>query len=187
MTAAEAMNHRWLGRTSSVSTNNLFANVAPPGAAASEAETEESELATAQGLRETLANFQIDRKTLPEKLIKIFDLPDGSERLGKFGCSLTNTPGQLHVTTEHLCFMGALGKKQVPWLGHPWVSATTPIAMPCRLHATKHSHHGMHACMPACLPACMHPCIHALPRLLRSPKHLHLLFPIRPPRLPLTW
>jgi len=139
MTAAEAMNHRWLGRTSSVSTNNLFANVAPPGAAASEAETEESELATAQGLRETLANFQIDRKTLPEKLIKIFDLPDGSERLGKFGCSLTNTPGQLHVTTEHLCFMGALGKKQLLVLAE-----VTKITKAKRFKLTPGQGHSLH-------------------------------------------
>jgi len=111
MTAAEALNHRWLGRTSSVSTNNLFKNVAPPGQES--AGEEESEMGGTQGLREAMVNFQIDRKTLPEKLIKNFNLPEGSERFGKFSCSLGNVFGQLHVTTEHLCFMGAFGKKQL--------------------------------------------------------------------------
>jgi len=113
MTAAEALNHRWLGRTSSVSTKNLFDKVVPaaePDMAADEGPTqaEQSEL---NGLREALMHFNLDRKLVPEKLIKSFDLPEGSERLGKFTCSLGNAIGQLHVTTYHLCFLGALGKK----------------------------------------------------------------------------
>jgi len=112
MTAAEALNHRWLGRTSSVSTKNLF-ETAPPvaeseGTAGNPTEPEQSEL---NGLRETLMHFNLDRKLVPEKLIKSFDLPESSERLGKFTCSLGNAIGQLHVTTYHLCFLGALGKK----------------------------------------------------------------------------
>jgi len=112
MTAAEALNHRWLGRTSSVSTKNLFETVAPSVtsemADASATQPEHSEL---NGLRETLMHFNLDRKLAPDKLIKSFDLPEGSERLGKFTCSLGNAIGQLHVTTYHLCFLGALGKK----------------------------------------------------------------------------
>jgi len=111
LTAAEALNHRWLGRTSSVSTANLFSKVPPPGQEA--VGDEESELGGVQGIRENMMTLQIDRKTLPEKLIKNFNLPEGTERLGKFSCSLGNQPGQLHVTSQHLCFMGALGKKQL--------------------------------------------------------------------------
>merc|ERR1719197_863895 len=71
-------------------------------------QAEHSEL---NGLRETLMHFNLDRKLVPEKLVKSFDLPEGSERLGKFTCSLGNAIGQLHVTTYHMCFLGALGKK----------------------------------------------------------------------------
>lgn len=73
-----------------------------------DAPQEQSEL---HGLREALMHFNLDRKLMPEKLIKNFDLPEGSERLGKFTCTLGNAIGQLHVTTFHLCFLGALGKK----------------------------------------------------------------------------
>ena len=43
-----------------------------------------------------------------------FELPDDTKRLGKFTCSLGNAPGQLHVMTGHLCFLGAItGKVQI--------------------------------------------------------------------------
>jgi len=110
MTAAEALNHRWLGRTSSVSTKNLFESQmdVEDERKRGDAPQEQSEL---HGLREALMHFNLDRKLMPEKLIKNFDLPEGSERLGKFTCTLGNAIGQLHVTTFHLCFLGALGKK----------------------------------------------------------------------------
>jgi len=119
MTAAEALNHRWLGRTSSVSTKNLFAKEGQqdakevkspigsrPGSATSQ--TDESPA----GMKVHMVQYNIDRKVaMPSKLIKAFDLPQGSERVGKYSCSLGNTFGQLHVTTTHICFLGSFGKK----------------------------------------------------------------------------
>lgn len=64
--------------------------------------TEDPEQSELNGLRETLMHFNLDRKLVPEKLIRSFDLPEGSERVGKFTCSLGNAMGQLHVTTYHM-------------------------------------------------------------------------------------
>jgi len=115
MTAAEALNHRWLGRTSSVSTKNLFSGIekAPPtdvsdgSAAASEEQSVEPD-----GLRGQMIQYNLDRKgAAPEKLVKAFGLPEGSKRFGKYTCSLGNALGNLYITSYHLCFYGAFGKK----------------------------------------------------------------------------
>jgi len=117
MTAAEALNHRWLGRTSSVSTKNLFAGIekAPPtdvsdGAAGGAASEEQS--VEPDGLRGQMIQYNLDRKgAAPEKLVKAFGLPEGSKRFGKYTCSLGNALGNLYITSFHLCFYGAFGKK----------------------------------------------------------------------------
>lgn len=130
MTAAEALNHRWLGRTSHASQKNLFAKAA---------KTEAEEESGADGLREALTNFNLDRKTVPEKLVRKFDLPENTERLGKFSCSLGNGLGQLHVTSGHICFLGALGKKvQLP------LSEITQIAKAKRFKLTPGAGHSLH-------------------------------------------
>ena len=67
MTAAEALNHRWLGRTSHASTKNLFDKMAPPTTGAAVVDDElQQELAPdgAGGLREAMMNFNLDRKTV---------------------------------------------------------------------------------------------------------------------------
>jgi calcium/calmodulin-dependent protein kinase I len=118
MTAAEALDHRWLGRTSSVSTKNLFDKEVPADeqeaagdAGLSQAEDGAELSGAPSGLREALMHFNLDRKLVPAKLIKCFDLPENSASVGKFACSLGSAIGQLHVTTYHLCFLGALGRK----------------------------------------------------------------------------
>ena len=126
MTAAEALNHKWMGRTTKASTKNLFAKdgaaakteAASPegkrtGSAISGGKGDEADPA---GIKVQMVQYNIDRKVnLPAKLMKAFNLPQGTQRVGKYACSLGNSYGQLHVTTGHLCFVGAFGKhKCVP-------------------------------------------------------------------------
>jgi len=125
MTAAEALNHRWLGRTSSVSSKNLFAGKDGKG----EAEAPRSPVgprpgsagsvdAEPAGMRVQMIQHNIDRKVAaPAKLIKAFDLPADAQRIGKYSCSLSTAFGQLHVTTGHLCFVGSFGKRVSMALG----------------------------------------------------------------------
>ena len=111
MTAAEALNHRWLGRTGSVSTKNLFAKAVDvsDGMAASAGTNAEPE---PEGMRGQMIQHNLDKKVnTPAKLMKAFNLPEGTQSLGKYSCSLVNAYGQLHVTTTHLCFLGSFGKK----------------------------------------------------------------------------
>jgi len=118
MTAAEALNHRWLGRTSSVSSKNLFAKEgqadvkevrSPVGSRPGSAGATEEAPA---GMKVNMIQYNVERKTTAvTKLIKQFQLPETTERVGKFSCSLGHTYGQLHVTNTHLCFLGSLGKK----------------------------------------------------------------------------
>ena len=111
MTAAEALNHRWLGRTHNTSSKNLFAGVEkakpkPKGDATPAAEPEP------EGMKAQMMQHNVDRKcALPENFRKAFDLPPTEERVGKFTCSLGNNFGQLHVTTGNLCFFPSIGKK----------------------------------------------------------------------------
>lgn len=108
MTAAEALNHRWLGRTANSSVNYLSANVKPP--AKGTAKGEDNEEGT-DGIRAQMLQYSVDRKVaLPDRLRKEFGLPDDEGRLAKFTCSLGNVFGQMHITTSHVCFIG-IGKK----------------------------------------------------------------------------
>ena len=71
MTAAEALNHRWLGRTSHASTKNLFDKAAPTTSGAAVVDDElQQELAPdgAGGLREAMMNFNLDRKTVRPRM-----------------------------------------------------------------------------------------------------------------------
>jgi len=134
MTAAEALNHKWLGRTAAVSTKNLFASLTPPaapdgtkkGSSASSAkkssaggagdlpDVSEQSSATPEpeGMKAQMMQYNVERKVaLPENLKRAFELPEGETRVAKFTCSLGNTFGQMHVTSSHICFLGAFNKK----------------------------------------------------------------------------
>lgn len=149
MTAAEALNHRWLGRTSSVSTKNLFAGIekAPPtdvsdGAAGGAASEEQS--VEPDGLRGQMIQYNLDRKgAAPEKLVKAFGLPEGSKRFGKYTCSLGNALGNLYITSFHLCFYGAFGKKVAVAL-----SDIHTIAKVKRFKLSPGSGHSLHVATP---------------------------------------
>merc|ERR1719359_2127180 len=45
------------------------------------------------------------------KLRKYFELPAEAERIKKYKCVLGGSPGHLHITTSHLCFLGGSGNK----------------------------------------------------------------------------
>jgi len=130
MTAAEALNHRWLGRTATVSTRNLFASAdaqkaAPIASKASPVKGPvkggaDSRPASAapttnpEGMKAQMMQYNVDRKVaLPDNLKKQFELPESEMRVAKYTCSLGNTFGQLHITSHHLCFAGAIGGKKL--------------------------------------------------------------------------
>ncbi len=148
LTAAEALHHRWLGRTAKVPEKNLFEAKkgqpnAPPkqaGAAAPPAD-EAGEERGATGLRAMLMDYNLDRKVgLRTKFRKAFpSLPETEERVGKFKCSLGNQPGHLFVTTRHICFHGSIGRKLVI----PLVDVTS-IAKAKRFKLHPGSGHSLH-------------------------------------------
>jgi calcium/calmodulin-dependent protein kinase I len=121
MTAAEALNHKWLARRTAPSTKNLFAPngaekdaAAKGGASGGTASRPGSALSdsTPKGMAVQMTQFNVERKAgRADKLIKAFNLPPDSKRFGKYMASLGGAFGQLHVTSQHLCFLGALGKR----------------------------------------------------------------------------
>merc|ERR1739848_616555 len=120
LTAAEALNHKWIGRTSFVSTKNLFGSSKPPAGATKSPDKSGSVESVGDDvpedtMREKLMQYNLDRKTeQPAKLLKAFGLSAGERRFGKFGCtSGMATFGQLHVTTSYLCFLSAIGGTKV--------------------------------------------------------------------------
>jgi hypothetical protein len=56
----------------------------------------------------------VDRKTSDiGDLRRTFALPNDALRLSKFKCTLDSKPGQLHITTYHVCFLGAGAAKKL--------------------------------------------------------------------------
>jgi len=142
MTAEQALGHKWLvGKGANVSTKNLFEKAKAP---AKEGQEDEDGM---DGLRENLMNFNLDRKLAPDRRIKAFGLPEGSERVGKFKCALGNAIGQMYITIDasasprrgHLCFMGAMGKKLVVPLDD-----ITAVAKAKRFKLSPGSGHSLH-------------------------------------------
>ena len=120
MTAAEALQHKWLGKRSAASSKNLFAakgmEDAPVDVTDGFTPSGESAEATLDGPKggvgTNLTQFQAERKAgKAADLIKMFNLPADTARVRKEMASCGGAFGQLHTTTSHLCFVGALGKK----------------------------------------------------------------------------
>ena len=143
MTAAEALNHRWLGRTASVSTKNLFAAAGLDQSTGSNGTAKEAKAAAGdgpEGMKAQMMQYNVDRKlALPDNLKRLFALGDGETRAGKFTCSMGNVFGQLHVTTGHLCFLGSIGGKKacipvkdIKTLAKKKVGEASPLS-PCLL------------------------------------------------------
>lgn len=76
---------------------------------------------------------------MPGKLVRKFELPEDTKRLGKFACSLGNAPGQLHVMEGHLCFLGAItGKVQIS------LKDVSKVSKAKRFKMTPGSGHSLH-------------------------------------------
>uniref|UniRef100_A0A6S9XZE7 Protein kinase domain-containing protein n=1 Tax=Chrysotila carterae TaxID=13221 RepID=A0A6S9XZE7_CHRCT len=120
MDCATALKHKWLAGTTEVSTRNLFEGMAKNSERDGidnepEAGGRSSEVTVdKQDMHSMFVDFNLDRKASGmEQLRRVFDLPETSVRLKKFKCALGSQPGQLHVTTNHLCFLGGLGGKKL--------------------------------------------------------------------------
>jgi len=147
MTAAEALNHRWLGRASNVSTKNLFAVSTNATSAMDDPRITQSpagDTAPAcepRGLKAQMMQYNVDRKVaLPENLRRAFDLPESETRMGKFTCSLGMSFGQLHITTGHVCFLASLGGPKVNLL----LSDIKVLAKKKRFFLTPGKGHSLH-------------------------------------------
>lgn len=106
MSATDALQHKWIHiEEQHVSTKNLFGSFEKDagGAAADDEEDGPTQMAN------MLADLHFERKA--DELIKKLNLPADEMKIKKFGCALVNNPGQMHVTTRHLCFLGSMGKK----------------------------------------------------------------------------
>jgi len=123
MDAQQALDHRWLKDGKQASTHNLFEGNAmamsrntppnPDSPKEVEAEPKEGEGA---GMKDIFTDYQLDRQldratSNINRLRETFGLPSDSERLGKFKCAYSGQAGILHVTTYHLCFLGAKARK----------------------------------------------------------------------------
>ena len=73
MTAAEALNHRWLGRTANVSTKNLFAAADAQSSKGKPAGDKHSSATEPEGMQAQLMQYNCDRKVaLPDNLKRLF-------------------------------------------------------------------------------------------------------------------
>lgn len=117
MDCKAALAHKWLGATQQASTRNLFEGLEAASKKIADAD-DESRRSDIQGedektMHSMFVDFNIDRKTSNIELLKKhFNLPTDTVRLKKFKCALVSAPGQLHLTTHHLCFMGGLGGRK---------------------------------------------------------------------------
>jgi len=123
MDAQQALDHRWLKDGKQASTHNLFEgnamamsrNTPPNPDSPKEVEAEPME-GEGAGMKDIFADYQLDRQldratSNINRLRETFGLPSDSERLGKFKCAYSGQAGILHVTTYHLCFLGAKARK----------------------------------------------------------------------------
>mmetsp|Transcript_39479 Transcript_39479/g.65459 ORF Transcript_39479/g.65459 Transcript_39479/m.65459 type:complete len:449 (+) Transcript_39479:119-1465(+) len=116
MDCKAALQHKWLAGTHQVSTKNLFADMESKSTKIDDGDqsrrsskVEEDE----KNMHQLFVDFNIDRKTSNIDLLKRqFGLPEDTVRIKKFKCAMVSAPGQLHLTTYHLCFMGGLGGKK---------------------------------------------------------------------------
>merc|ERR1711871_579051 len=80
-----------------------------------ETETPPAESDVDQTMHQLFIDFNIDRKAPGiAQLVKLFpgQVEETEEKLKNFKCALGNSPGKLHLTTAHICFVGGvLGKK----------------------------------------------------------------------------
>lgn len=115
MDCAQALEHPWIKETRA-STKNLFAGVDMDKPKDGGAATEEQSVPGSEEMdtmHASFVDFNLDRKMGGGmgKIQEVFDLPKDSVRYKKSKCALVSNPGQLHVTTSHLCFLGMTGKK----------------------------------------------------------------------------
>jgi len=106
LTASDAIKHPWVCKTDAAA-QNLFAKKGE-GGQRSEVEDDISDV------HQAFVDFTLDRKaSMPDKLMQKFDLDKSKDqKLGKYKCSLVNTPGHFYITTEHICFLSSLGKNK---------------------------------------------------------------------------
>merc|ERR1712087_740565 len=117
MDCKAALAHKWLASEQQASTRNLFEGMEAASTKCADSVDDESRRSDLQGDQATMhsmfVDFNIDRKTSNIDLLKRhFNLPNDTVRIKKFKCALVSAPGQLHLTTHHLCFMGGLGGKK---------------------------------------------------------------------------
>jgi len=112
MDCERALKHKWLAGTTQVSTKNLFEGMPKTKAADDKTDAADrgSETVEEQDMHSMFVDFNLDRKASGmDQLRRAFELPSETLRLKRYKCSLGNQPGQLHVTTTHLCYLGGLG------------------------------------------------------------------------------
>jgi len=120
MTATEALKHKWLMPETAkhVSKKNLFADMGgpetkgPDSGAVSDNSAEQSE--TVDSMQACFVDMQLDRKMSQMDAFKKnfensnFKFPAETVKLKKFKAYLGNTPGQLHLLSTHVCFVGGI-------------------------------------------------------------------------------
>jgi len=113
LNSTDALKHPWIAAptASQGSQRNLFALGAKPKA---EEESEEDQGDAGMGdMQKAFVDFNIDRKAqVPAQLMRAFNIPSDSAKLGKWKCALGSQLGNFYLTTYHVCFIGVAGKKE---------------------------------------------------------------------------